>query len=214
MIPVATTVYRCPIPTNGAVATALWGAVTVQDAASTTVYQCSAGQTITVGETAYTSAYTSSYTTQTTISSSAPSPIEAVSSQTIIYVQKTVSQGPTATSTQWVVVLTATPTNPSPIATTTIQVIPTLVPAACNGEDCVSSHGGNNNDGGNIGSNISGNVIRYIGGNNANTSTSSSFSATRSQPFIYTGAACTNGVRVIFSTTVFGLITFLFGSRC
>jgi hypothetical protein len=195
VVPVATTVYQCPVPTNNAVATALWGAVTVQDIATTTVYQCPAGKTITVSGTVYTTAYTSSYTTQVTASSSVHLPTGAVSTQTIVYIQKIVSQGSTATSTKWVVVSTAMPATASPTATTVVKITSTLVPTACNGANCPGNSDNKNSNNNGI--------------NNGGMSTFSSATATKSQPATYTGAASVNGVQNISAAAMFGLLTFL-----
>lgn len=207
VVPVTSTVYQCPVATDNAVATALQAAVTVQDVVTSTVYECPAGQTITVGGNVYTTQYTSTYTTQVTASSSAPSVPSAVSTQTIVYVDKIVSVIQGHTSTKWVVVSTAMPTPAAAAAasTTVVQITESVVPTAsglptvpamgitpamasgsamataCNGVSCPST----------------------------GMVTSVSSSPSTSQPATYTGAASMLSVQSGFLATVFALLTFL-----
>lgn len=196
VVPITSTVYQCPVATNDAIATALLAAVTVQDVATTTVYQCPAGQTITVGGNVYTTPYTSAYTTQMTASSSASTPAGAVSTQTIVYVNKIVYQVPGTTSTKWVVVSTATP---NPTATVVIQTTEVVLPTAaatvvvkpsqtgvstvCNGVNCPSNNGG--------------------------MATSLSSTPSQSKPATYTGAASMLSVQSGLICAVMGLVTIL-----
>ncbi|KAG9644900.1 hypothetical protein KCU64_g11139, partial [Aureobasidium melanogenum] len=97
IIPVAETVYQCPYTTNANVVTALAGAVTEQDIVTSTVYECPAGQTVTVSGTqmvpAQATTITETYTTHITQSSSAATPVMTGdnASKSVVYVQQVVS---------------------------------------------------------------------------------------------------------------------------
>ncbi|KAG9629565.1 hypothetical protein KCU64_g17411, partial [Aureobasidium melanogenum] len=97
VIPVAETVYQCPYTTNANVVTALAGAVTEQDIVTSTVYECPAGQTVTVSGTqmvpAQATTITETYTTHITQSSSAATPVMTGdnASKSVVYVQQVVS---------------------------------------------------------------------------------------------------------------------------
>ncbi|KAG9600805.1 hypothetical protein KCU97_g2820, partial [Aureobasidium melanogenum] len=205
VVPVTSTVYQCPVATNNAVVTALQAAVTVQDVVTSTVYQCPAGQTITVGGNVYTTQYTSSYTTQMTASSSAPSPTGAVSTQTVIYVNKIVSVIQGSTSTQWVIVSTAKPTAATATAITVVQVVETVVPTA---SGAVATPGAPPTSAISTGSAVS---TACNGVNCPKTSlvTSVSSSPSSSQPATYTGAASPLSAQCGLISIGLGLLTFL-----
>lgn len=156
IVPVSETVYVCPLPTQNAnVVTALYGAVTVQEITTSTVYECPvAGQTYTVGSSTFVpsvpTTITSTYMTQITQgpSSAPPAVTGADASKTVVYVQQYVSADNSATYTQYVVVSTATPSaqantevsSATPAGQTTTQVIhinaaPTQA-GNCNGIMC------------------------------------------------------------------------------
>jgi hypothetical protein len=89
----------------------------------------------------------------------------------------------------------------------------TLIPTACNGANCPNNNN-NGNKNGNINSNDTGNNNGNNsgdnnGGNKGGMTTSSSATATKSQPATYTGATSINGVEGGFVAAVFGLLTFL-----
>ncbi|KAI5213341.1 hypothetical protein E4T40_09819 [Aureobasidium subglaciale] len=133
VVPVSETVYLCPYPTGGNVVTALYGAVTEKSVVTSTVYECPAGQTITVSGTqmvpASATTITEYYTTQVTQSATGAPPAMTGdnSGKTIVYVQQQVSVGVTATYTQYVVVSTAPP---APQQTTAAVTLP------CDGVHC------------------------------------------------------------------------------
>ncbi|KAG9715376.1 hypothetical protein KCU59_g19862, partial [Aureobasidium melanogenum] len=185
--------------------TALQAAVTVKDVVTSTVYQCPAGQTITVGGNFYTTQYTSSYTTKITASSSVPSPTGAVSTQTVVYVNKIVSVIQGSTSTQWVVVSTAKPTAATATATTVIQVVETIVPTA---SGILTTPGAHTTS---AIFTASGGPTACNGVNCPKTSlvTSVSSSPSNSQPATYTGAASPLSAQCGLISISFGLLTFL-----
>lgn len=140
IIPVAETVYQCPYTTNANVVTALAGAVTEQDIVTSTVYECPAGQTVTVSGTqmvpASATTITEYYTTHVTQSSSAATPVMTGdnASKSVVYVQQVVSvcnSCATSTLTQYVVLSTAPPAPAQATATSTATVT-----QACNGVNC------------------------------------------------------------------------------
>ncbi|KAG9718451.1 hypothetical protein KCU73_g15087, partial [Aureobasidium melanogenum] len=214
VVPVTSTVYQCPIPTNNAVVTALQAAVTVQDVVTSTVYQCPAGQTITVGGNVYTTQYTSSYTTQVIASSSAPALTGAVSTQTVIYVDKIVSVVQGSTSTEWVVVSTAKPTPATATATTIVQVVETVVPTASGVPNAAGAPGAPTTSAISPASAVptaSGLSTACNGVNCPSTSlvTSVSSNPSSSQPATYTGAASPLSAQCGLIPIGVGLLTFL-----
>ncbi|KAG9667882.1 hypothetical protein KCU99_g5508, partial [Aureobasidium melanogenum] len=146
VIPVAETVYQCPYTTNANVVTALAGAVTEQDIVTSTVYECPAGQTITVSGTqmvpAQATTITETYTTHITQSSSAATPVMTGdnASKSVVYVQQVVSvcnSCATSTLTQYVVLSTAPPAPAQATATSTVTAT-----QGCNGVNCPAGASG------------------------------------------------------------------------
>ncbi|KAK6003659.1 hypothetical protein QM012_009430 [Aureobasidium pullulans] len=216
VIPVAETVYQCPYTTNANLVTALAGAVTEQDIVTSTVYECPAGQTITVSGTqmvpAQATTITETYTTHITQSSSAATPVMTGdnASKSVVYVQQVVSVCPTTTLTQYVVVSTAPPAPAQATATvtatqgcngvncpavsTTVKItINTVIPqqsapAQCNGVNCPASMSGA-----------------------SGMTTSAYATASASQPLAYTGAGSVVSVQggvVALAAAVFSIFMF------
>ncbi|KAG9706999.1 hypothetical protein KCU73_g17695, partial [Aureobasidium melanogenum] len=132
--------------TNANVVTALAGAVTEQDIVTSTVYECPAGQTITVSGTqmvpAQATTITETYTTHITQSSSAATPVMTGdnASKSVVYVQQVVSvcnSCATSTLTQYVVLSTAPPAPAQATATSTVTAT-----QGCNGVNCPAGASG------------------------------------------------------------------------